>query len=72
MDKVHAACDNLFTEVDHLDRIVDEDMDAVGIGLALSVAKRVQRTSRLVVQALAQERDNTATAQEAQAHDRSN
>jgi len=69
MDQVHAACDNLFTEVDHLDRIIEDDLDATGIGLALSVAKRVRKQSTLVVQALANERDKTATAQEAQAYD---
>lgn len=60
MDEVHRAADNLFVEVDHLDRILDSDEPH--IDLALAVAKRVRRQSTLLVKALAAERDTTATA----------
>lgn len=58
MDQLHAACDKLFTEVDHLDRILDVDeLSQERVELALSVAKRVRRDSNLVVRALARLRD---------------
>jgi hypothetical protein len=58
MDQLHATCDKLFTEVDHLDRIMEsDDMAPDRINLALSVAKRVRRDSTLLVRLLASLRD---------------
>ncbi len=65
MNQVHAACDSLFTEVDHLDRIVGEDLSPDSVELALVVAKRARRSATLVVRTLATARDKPATAQEA-------
>jgi hypothetical protein len=58
MDGLHADCDKFFSEVDHLDRILDsDDLDQSRIELALSQAKRVRRESNLVVRSLAKLRD---------------
>ena len=58
MDQLYAACDKLFTEVDHLDRLMDsEDLTIDRVNLALSVAKRVRRDSTLLVRLLASLRD---------------
>lgn len=62
MDEVHRAADNLFTEVDHLERILGrwddpDDLTYEAIRLALSVAKRVRDDSTLLVRALARLRD---------------
>jgi hypothetical protein len=64
--KPYDALDRLFTEVDYLDRIVPEERepDANETALALSVAKRVRSASTLVIKALAERRDQIATAQE--------
>lgn len=63
MEELHAACDKLFTEMDHFERIIDsDDWDRDRVELALSVAKRVRRDSTLVVRLLASLRDNRATA----------
>lgn len=59
MEDLHAACDKLFTEIDHLERLVNRDeLDEQRIKLALSVAKRIRRDSTKVIRALAQECDN--------------
>lgn len=58
MDELHRSADKLFTEVDHLDRILEGDeLDQDRIELALSVAKRVRRDSTLLVRLLAALRD---------------
>jgi hypothetical protein len=51
-----AAADRFFEEVDHLDDILADSV--LHIELALSVAKRARRASTILVQALANERDN--------------
>jgi hypothetical protein len=51
MDDYTATADKLFTEVDHLERVLDD------VDLALSVAKRVRRDSTLLVRAIARHRD---------------
>lgn len=59
MEELHAACDKLFTEMDHLERIINsDDWTRDRIELALSVAKRVRRDSTLAVRLLASLRDN--------------
>ncbi len=63
MEELHAACDKLFTEVDHLERIIDtDDWDESRIALALSISKKVRNSSTLVVRQFASLRDNQATA----------
>ena len=59
MDQLHATCDKLFTEVDHLDRVLGDadDLSEAQIILALSVAKRVRRDSTILVRLLASLRD---------------
>ncbi len=58
MDQLHDALDKLFTEVDHLERLTDEDeVPEENVPLALSVAKRVRRESTMVVRHLAAARD---------------
>lgn len=58
MDTLHDSLDKLFTEVDHLERLTNEDeIPADRVGLALSVAKRVRRESSHVIRRLAQIRD---------------
>lgn len=62
MDEVHRAADNLFTEVDHLERVLGrwddpDDLSPEAVMLALSVAKRVRDDSTLLVRALARLRD---------------
>lgn len=65
MDELHDALDKLFTEVDHLERVVgDDEVTADEVRLALVVAKRVRRTSNIAVRVLAQLRDEMATAPE--------
>lgn len=60
MEDLHAACDKLFTEMDHFERIIDsDDWSRDRIELALSVAKRVRRHSTSAVQLLAQLRDES-------------
>jgi hypothetical protein len=60
MEELHRVADKLFTEVDHLERILEgEDLpDSERTELALSVAKRVRRDSTLLVRHLASLRDN--------------
>lgn len=55
MDDYTAAADKLFTEVDHLERLLDTDNP--NIALSLSVAKRVRRAATITVQRLAEQRD---------------
>jgi hypothetical protein len=58
MDQLHDSLDKLYTEVDYLDRVTDEDeLDGDRIRLALSVAKRVRREAGNVVRSLAARRD---------------
>lgn len=58
MDQLHRSADKLFTDIDHLDRLLDpEELDAERVDLALSVAKRVRRESTLLVRLLASLRD---------------
>lgn len=58
MDQLDDAVDKLLTESDHLERIIDsDDWNQDRIELALSVAKRVRRSSAAVVQELARLRD---------------
>lgn len=66
MTSLHDAVDKVFVEVDHLDAILPEERepDAIETDLALSVAKRVRVASTLLVRALAERRDNIATAPE--------
>ncbi len=65
MDQVHAACDNLFTEIDHLEKVVCDGVTDESLELTLSIAKRVRRASTVFIGALASRRDQTATAPEA-------
>lgn len=59
MEELHAACDKLFTEIDHFERIIDsDDWDRDRVELALAVAKRVRRASNVTVRLLASLRDN--------------
>jgi len=64
MEELHRAADKLFTEVDHLDRILagDELPEDDELLLALAVAKSVRRDSTILVRLLASLRDQTATA----------
>ena len=62
MDEVHDKIDNLLHETEHLDRIVGTGVSDENLDLALSQAKRVRKHATLVIQALAEERDNPATA----------
>jgi hypothetical protein len=58
--ELHDASDKLFTEIDHLDRVLPDDLDDLTedtTNLALSIAKRVRTTSTLLVRALAERRD---------------
>lgn len=60
MNQLHALCDKLLTEADHLERVMGDDEDDLTLGrieLALSVAKRVRRDSTLLVRQLASHRD---------------
>lgn len=58
MDALHRDADKLFTQVDHLDRVLDADeLTPARIELALAVAKRVRRESTSLVRLLAQLRD---------------
>lgn len=58
MDQLHDTLDKLFTEVDHLERVMDcDELDDRAAKLALSVAKRVRRDSTLLVRQLAALRD---------------
>jgi hypothetical protein len=58
MHQLHALSDKLFTEMDHLERLLNRDeLDEDEISLALSVAKRVRRDSTLLVRHLASLRD---------------
>lgn len=52
MDELHRTADKLATDAKHLASALDEDTQ-----LALTVAKRVRRTSTLLVQQLAALRD---------------
>jgi hypothetical protein len=59
MEELHAACDKLFTEIDHFERIIDsDDWDRDRVELALMSVKRVRRHSTLVTRLLASLRDN--------------
>lgn len=60
MSELHDAVDKLFTEVDHLDRLLPDDAapDEQITPLALAVAKRVRNAATLVVRQLAAHRDN--------------
>jgi hypothetical protein len=57
MDELHRSADKFFTEVDHLDRILEDDPTEDSIDLALSQAKRVRRQSAQLVRVLAELRD---------------
>ena len=58
MDQVHESLDNLFTEVDALERLTDVDeIDQQRAALAVSIAKRARRHINDVVRRLAQLRD---------------
>jgi len=63
MEDLHRLADKFFTEVDHLDRLLqgDELPEDDKLLLALTVAKNVRRQSTLVVKELAALRDQ-ATA----------
>lgn len=69
MDELHEAFDKLFTETDHLDRILGDGVEPETLLLLLSVAKNVRRHSTLVVRLLAAERDNQLQPEEAQANE---
>lgn len=59
MEELHRAADKLFEELDHLDRLLDADLeDEATLVLSLSVAKRVRRHSNVVVRELAILRDD--------------
>lgn len=59
-DSLHRSADKLFTEVDHLDRLIGDDpLTEDEVNIALSTAKRVRRESTLLVQLLAQLRDES-------------
>jgi hypothetical protein len=67
--ELHAQCDKLLTELDHLERLFDCDPDQFDhdrTELALLVTKRVRRESTLLVRQLAAHRDSYS--QEAQAN----
>lgn len=57
MDDYTAAADKLRQEMQHLERVLQDD-PGTNIDLALSVAKRVRRESTLVVRAFARHRDS--------------
>jgi hypothetical protein len=59
VNELHAAADKLFTEVDHLDRILagQDDPSEEQVSLALGVAKRVRRDCTILVRLLAAARD---------------
>lgn len=58
MDALYRDADKLFTEIDHLDRVLDcDDLALERVELALSIAKRVRRNSTLVLRQLAEIRD---------------
>lgn len=62
MDELHREADKFFTETDHLDRIlerVEYDPTRDNVELALSQAKRVRRSSNILVRALARLRDTS-------------
>lgn len=58
MDDYTAEADKLFSEVDHLERVLEEP------ALALSVAKRVRRESTILVRAIARYRDHQLQSEE--------
>lgn len=64
MDQLHGAADKLFTEIDHLDRILEDfdPDDEDQVRLALSMAKHVRQHSTLLVRALAALRDQLLQA----------
>lgn len=60
MDELHGHADKFFTEVDHLDAVLDRldgDASEDTIRLALSVAKRGKKHLTLLVRELARQRD---------------
>jgi hypothetical protein len=68
--QLHEILDKLDREVEILFTMDDSGRtDDVHLGLMVDQAKRVRRTSTMLVKALASERDNNATAQEAQANE---
>lgn len=69
MMELHEVLNKLFTEVDHLDRILPDEEPTHGESvLALASAKKVRSLSTLLVRALAERRDS-ATAQEGTSND---
>lgn len=69
MDELYEFLDKLLTEVDHLDRIMaGDELDPAQVDLALSVAKRVRRSSTILLKGLANRRDNDYS-QEAQVNE---
>ena len=67
------AADKLEWEVDIFVQMRDHAVDAASFDqhlvLMLDQAKRVRRASTILIKALARERDNDATAEEAQANE---
>jgi hypothetical protein len=60
MDELHRSADKLATDSQHLATLIEADdtPDDDQINVALGVAKRVRRTSTLLVRQLAELRDN--------------
>lgn len=59
MEQVHDVVDKLFTEMDHIDRLLDsDDMDEDRVALLLASAKRVRRDGNILVRQLAVIRDS--------------
>lgn len=71
MEDLHRIADKVFDEVDRLDQILVDlpEHGTVHLELAVSIAKTARRQLTLLIKALATERDNHATAQEAQANE---
>jgi hypothetical protein len=59
MDELHDSIDKLFTELDHLARVVEreEAFDPENVDLALALAKRVRSRSTILIRSLAKVRD---------------
>ena len=55
----HREMDKLATDADHLSRLLEtDDLSDDALSLALATAKRVRRTSTLLIRLLAELRDN--------------
>lgn len=66
MDELDRSADKLFDELEHLDKLLDTDLDDEHtVNLALSVAKRVRRHSNVVVRELAILRDHLRSEEDA-------